>query len=157
MKVSITLKTMNLSYIADALGKEQEELMMEAIRVLVRTAASRVPVDTGTARATWLELANAVNVFIPINPKSKRKGYGIDVGMAASNYSLETKNLETTFTWGMDVKHYALNEQYNTVPSAPWQSLSYGETKMKDYILNLYGKIFVDIIKRNKKIVERVY
>lgn len=157
MKASGRIQIPIFARLSKRVRASQEDLIIDAVKIFVKTAASRVPVDTGTARATWLELANAVGVHIPIDPKTTRKGYGIDVGISKSSYELETSGNKSYFSWESDVRHYELNEQYPTVKSAPWQSLAEGQAKMKAFILDTYGRVMATALRNSIEIKERVY
>lgn len=114
--------------------------MYDAARAFVRAAIPKVPVDTGMARGTFLNVGRLLNVTIPINIKSVGKLYnnrgqilpkqpesGAALAIKADR-ALRFQGDTFIFEFNQDVFHYNLNEFFGGhAPTAPWRSYVVGQ------------------------------
>lgn len=126
--------------------------MFDAARAFVRAAIPKVPVDTGMARGTFLNVGKLLDITIPINPKSfgkiysygglrlpKQKESGAALAISADR-AIRLEGNTFIFEFAQDVFHYNLNEFFGGhAPTAPWGSykagqIAFEETFTKDFI-----------------------
>jgi hypothetical protein len=120
-----------------------------AIRDFLRAAVPRVPVQTGMARGSFLNLGRAVGVVVPIVPTRFKQKYYHRRGATphaknartASRYvkykvPRKSKRDKMSFEFNTRVLHFNLEEFIGVrSPSAPWASLEAGMTAFTARIL----------------------
>lgn len=108
------------------------DLLIEAARAFVRAAASRVPVETGMARGSFLNLGAFVNERIPIRIRRNRnngtKIYGHEYkNPQAGADKADFKLTNRTFTFSTDVEHFFQDRFVGNSPKSPWGSIAAGQ------------------------------
>lgn len=113
----------------------------EGIKSFIRTAVPLVPVDTGMARGSFLNLGRLVDIQIPISPKSGNKLYYGPDGTwlpktPQSGASLSTPEEDIIqdrgdriiFNFQSQVFHYTLNDFFGLKSNRgyPWNSFVEG-------------------------------
>lgn len=133
----------------------------------IRKAISKVPVDYGMARGTFLNIAEKLNETVPINPKRtkygvwyRQKGKGPVVRspnagrLFAHPYFPNTESIvkiegdNITFEFSNDLLYYYLNE-FGLV-HGPWNSFEEGKVELLKYfnenLANDLPQIFPDFV-----------
>lgn len=125
----------------DALAKALRAHVIKAARAFVRVAASRIPVDTGMARGSFLNIGRFLNEFVTINPKSfNKKYYGPRGGTAipktpesgaalttSPDQMIQISGNRVTFQIESRVFHLTLEDEIGVrSPRAPWESFRRG-------------------------------
>lgn len=112
-----------------AYQRQLEENMLEMLHASanawLQAVVGRIPLWSGMARASLLELRELVGgqiIFSPLKAKSR-----IPQGQALGTAIQEFENNRATITITTDVPHYNLQEyQSGRSPTAPWRSLQAG-------------------------------
>ena len=113
----------------------------ESARAFLRAAIPLVPVETGMARGSFLNIAKFLRVSLVINPtKTKQMYYGAggggplmqknkESGASLSTFSIPGKSgkKKLEFKFNSAVWHYQLEDRIGVrSPSAPWNSIAIG-------------------------------
>lgn len=120
----------------DKYQQQLQEAMIDALeegaRIWLQAVVGRVPLWSGMARGSLIELRELVSgkiAFSPLKAKS-RVPAGRSLGTAEPNYEQD----KVTITITTDVPHYTEQEYRSGVsPTAPWHSLMAGATAFKSY------------------------
>lgn len=136
-KSGVSYKTLTLTN-AEVLDQVAQNILREAAKVYVLNAYKYIKVDTGMSRGALVPLARALNIDIPITPKSKKTGKGISAGADKSFFDFYKIGTVNTFEWSTSVFQYYLNEKYplRSNYGSPWNSLEQGSLKAKEYLLS---------------------
>lgn len=139
--------------------RESMRLLVEdAARAFIRAAVLKVPVDSGMARGSYLNIGRFLRVQIPISPKSprsanSRKYLGTNVtksptvGAALSvtpEQAFQQQGGITVFNFNTRVFHYNLNEFFplRSNRGVPWRSLDAGQLAFFEFLnANLLKRI----------------
>lgn len=144
--------------------KAVQNRMRLAAAAFIRASVPHVPVDTGMARGSFLNLARALTragfpVSVDINPvrvgtrkkpiwyyseKGERLPKRPTTGASLSEYAFYSKGDKYTFDFETNVWHYAIMDFYNVKGNGPWESFKIGREAflsvmqgLKDDIPNL--------------------
>jgi hypothetical protein len=115
--------------------------LRQAAREWLRAVIPRVPVYTGTARASLKPLGRFLRVAVPIRPVASRPGMGQFAGESQGIFEFKNERFVYTFTIGTGVRHYVTNEFYDVRPKIhlqhepiPWQSHAAGQAAFLRYV-----------------------
>lgn len=120
-----------------AMKKALEVQFRHAARAFLRAAIPRVPVQTGMARGSFLNIGRLLNVAVPIQPTLFNQFYypgrlpktpatGAALSTPAENV-ITWKSNQIRFEFQTKVWHYTLEDYFGVrSPSAPWQSFMLG-------------------------------
>lgn len=130
--------------------------MREAAVEFIKASVPKVPVDTGMARGSFLNMARALNRFgfgvtVDINParihsrkkplyyytkSGERLPKTPQQGAKLTEYALGIEGNKVIFSFKSNVIHYALMDFYNVKGNGPWGSMEAGmiafRAKMKE-------------------------
>ena len=120
-----------------ALRKAIEVQFRQAARAFIRAAVPLIPVETGMARGSFLNIGRYLRVAIPINPTKFRQRYypgGLPkTPQAGANLSTPVSEIfnwdgdKLVFTFQSDVLHLSLEDQIGVrSPTAPWKAFDAG-------------------------------
>lgn len=143
-----------------ALKKQVELQTKQAARALVRAAVSQIPVDTGMAAGSFLNLSRYLrNIGLTITAKSRTgKYYGKPGGPGhpipknkntPGDYGLVIPN-EKVFTWvgnrhvftfQSKVVHLTLNDLIGTKGTGPWNAFQAGQAAFLQEMRNLKKRL----------------
>ena len=120
----------------DKYQQQLREAMIDALeegaRIWLQAVVGRVPLWSGMARGSLLELSELVSgrvVFTPLKARS-RVPAGRRLGTAEPKYEKDKVTIKIT----TDVPHYTAQEYRSGIsPSAPWRSLMAGAVAFKTY------------------------
>ena len=120
----------------DKYQQQLQEAMIDALeegaRMWLQAVVGKVPLWSGMARGSLLELRELVSgkiVFTPLKARS-RVPSGRSLGTAEPNYEKD----KVTLTITTNVPHYTAQEYRSGIsPSAPWHSLMAGAVAFKTY------------------------
>ena len=133
MQASVSSRIIDFTQLERHLGEAGLRALLVSARVLVLQAASKVPVDTGMSRSTWVPLGRYVGTPISVNgtPNSRKNPAK---GEAQSDFEFTIAGAIAQFKWSSDVLQYNLNENNHMarVASSPWKSLPSGVQKAKE-------------------------
>ena len=108
------------------------DALEEGAKIWLQAVVGRVPLWSGMARGSLLELRELINgkiVFTPLKAKS-RVPSGRSLGTAEPDYEKD----KVTLTITTNVSHYTAQEYRSGVsPTAPWRSLDAGAVAFKSY------------------------
>jgi hypothetical protein len=135
-----------------AARRKTEVQFRQAARAFVRAAVPRIPVETGMARGSFLNIGRFLRVAVPIAPTRLNQKYyatGTPIaktpksGAALTTFSIPgrkgKKKLE--FRFNSQVFHYQIEEHTGLrSPSAPWLSLTYGMDAFNKVMRGLFAK-----------------
>lgn len=120
---------------AKELEKHLQKLIEEAATAWLAAVLGRVPLWSGMARASLLELSRLINgtvILTPLKAKS-RIPQGEVLGTATPDY----KPASVKITINTDVPHYNLQEYTQAgSPTAPWRSLEAGNKAYEEVAKN---------------------
>jgi len=114
------------------------EKLREVVRLWIATVTGRVPLWTGMARASLIELSRLVNGKIILSPlKAKSR---VPLGESMGTARVLTEFPYYIFEVAITVPHYTLQEFTNVrsitgrgSPSAPWRSFEAGQQAFFEY------------------------
>ncbi len=112
-----------------AYQRQLQEAMVDALHeganAWLRAVVGKVPLWSGMARASLLELRELINgviVFSPLKAKSR-----VPKGRALGTATQSIENDRVTITIETNVPHYTAQEVSSGIsPTAPWRSLQAG-------------------------------
>ena len=133
----LTGAKLDLQAYKSELDKYLEKVLRQAANAWLRGVTGRVPVWSGMAKASLLELSEMVNGNVVITPRVKsRIPLGRSLGTAVRD--------DFTITITTKVPHYTLQEHTNVgvSRSAPWQSLQRGAEYYKQVEVTLPKPVF---------------
>ena len=141
MELKITLPEIKFNRTGYSKNVRQiiEARFREAVRAFVRVAAPKVPVETGMARGSMLELARAVNkrANLKINPTRTNQTYyhsdgtrhpkTKETGAQFAPFLLGWQTpTEYVFNYANEILHYFQDERKGASPASPWGSWKAG-------------------------------
>lgn len=120
-----------------ALKKAIEVQFRQAARAFIRAAVPLIPVDTGMARGSFLNIGRFLKVAVPINPLRRGQRYypgGLPkTPQAGANLSTPITEIFTwdgdklAFTFQSKVLHLTLEDHIGVrSPTAPWKAFDAG-------------------------------
>lgn len=120
----------------DKYQQQLQEAMIDALhegaKIWLQAVVGKVPLWSGMARASLLELSELVSgqiVFSPLKAKSR-----IPAGRSLGTAEQDIEQDRVTITITTDVPHYTEQEYRSGVsPTAPWHSLMAGAIAFKSY------------------------
>jgi|SRR5581483_3746129 len=121
--------------------KFAEVALRNAARRFIREAIQSVPVQTGMARGSYLNVGRLLRVAIKINPtvfgaKYHGQPKTPELGASLSEFGFRNQGDLYIFEFGTDVEHYNINEFFGGhSPSAPWFSFDKGRKAAEKYLL----------------------
>ena len=133
-------------------------LYRKGIRAFIVAAIPKVPVDTGMARGSFLNIGRLVGMSIPIHPISDGKVYYGPNGLrlpktpqsgaslsTSSDEALQFKGNKFVFSFQSKVWHYNLNEFFGLKSNNgfPWGSFAAGREAFMKAMQT--GSLFPDI------------
>lgn len=141
-----------------ALRKRLEKAFREAASEFVRAAVPLIPVETGMARGSFLNIGRLLKILIPITPTRFNQQYYIANRISLPKTPeqgalLSTPNNELfkwdgnkfKFTFESRVFHLTLEDVFGVrSPSAPWRAFETGRDAFIAHIKSLKG-LFPDI------------
>lgn len=143
------LKFDSKNYRKDVL-KLIEKQFIKGARAFVRAAVPLVPVQTGMARGSFLNIGRLINLIIPINPTKFNKKYYHRPGYSGedktpelgASYSTPERDIITVtktrleFHFQTKVFHYLLHDEFDYQTSA-WHSFTTGQKAFLDVMSDL--------------------
>lgn len=122
------------------------------VRAFVLTAAPAVPVQSGMARGSYLNLARAVGVNLVITPRpimgkngKPKKGHGYyihkgrrykktpEMGTRFTRQNVSSARMKNTMSFSTDISYYTLQEfTAANSPTSPWESFEKGRDAFFD-------------------------
>lgn len=126
----------------------------QAARAFIRAALPRVPVDSGMARGSFLNVGRFLRVAVPITPRRTGLKYYPGGGKkpilktAEAGAKLATRGEDVvkvlrgrvTFTFQTKVFHYLLEDQFG-VRSGPWGSFEAGRAAFIESVRTLKDRL----------------
>ncbi len=103
--------------------------LFDAAESWLKGAESRVPVWSGMAKGSLLEMAFLLNTEIIIVPTERAGRDRIELGKSLGTGVFAPDTIAPTITITTQVPHYVSQEHYNVgvSKSAPWKSFAYGK------------------------------
>lgn len=138
VRIRIPRYTLEKEKMMAALKAKLEVQIRQAAREFVRAAIQNIPVDTGQARGTFLPLARALNVSVPIDG-TPQKGKSASTGASGDNqliFKFETTKTLVKFEVDVQLFYFWVNDILGH-PSGmhePWQSIEEGFKAFMKYI-----------------------
>jgi len=129
-----------------ALKAKLEVQVRQAARDFVKAAIENIPVDTGQARGTFLPLARALNISIPIDGNGV-KGKNQTTGASEQNkliFKFETTKTLVKFEVDVQLFYFWVNDIFGHPSGAhpPWESIEEGFKAFMKYIHTTAGTRF---------------
>lgn len=130
------------------------EAMQAAAKAFVEEAAPRVPVDTGMARGTFLNVSRALRIPFRVNRRKRTRvkwygdiGYGDFkgplIGTKYSSYKIPTKTKPFEFRIQSQLLYFMIESIYGRVsPTAPWHPFKHGKEAFREVFYREFKKRF---------------
>jgi hypothetical protein len=124
------------------LDTDMKVQIKQAARAWLKAVILKVPIWTGTSRASLQPLGAYLKVAVPISPLVTRKGYGLSEGRAKQEFSFSRDGNVWSFEFTEEVAHYLVNEYFNANEGGkfhlktpgPYRSFAAGEAAFNEYI-----------------------
>ncbi len=149
LTIEVSLLQFDVAKFTEKLKEVIRQRMRVAARAFVRAALLRVPVQSGMARGSFLNIGRLLRVAIPISPThtgefsyeyggKQLKTAELGASLATPAEQMFTENGQSfSFKFEPGVIHYAINEFYGRIPNAPWLSLEQGRAAFLEEMGNL--------------------
>lgn len=126
----------------ETLDENIKTQIRQAAREWLKAVILKVPVWTGTSKASLQPLGAYLKVKVDINPVAVRKGYGLSEGRANQEFKFGREGNRWYFSFTEEVAHYLVNEYYNAnvlqglklKTPGPYESFKAGERAFQQYI-----------------------
>jgi hypothetical protein len=164
MQISGTLykKSLNVKRMTKRLREDLRELQRDAVGAGIMEMQSVIPVLTGRAKGTWLEIAAEADVassldFTPNSPYHRDSTVDrSDEGPFSSEYGFQDEKDGPRFFFKVNLKYYKRWEtDSSSLGRGNWQSLEVFREAYREYVTkymkNYTGGKILDAIVRTRK------
>ena len=108
-----------------------ENALEEGAKLWLKAVVGRVPLWSGMARASLLELSRLISGQVVLSPLKAKSRIPKGDSLGTAEYNSD----RTTLTITTNVKHYNVQEYRSGIsPSAPWRSLDAGAVAFSNYV-----------------------